>query len=413
VDALRLLPERDLAMRGFVVALQSTIYRWSGDLVAAARVSAQAVSLCRAARDSRVTMEALTVHAAQQYTRGQVREAYATCQEALQLADKSTRQWGKAPPIVASVHRLASRILYEWNDLQGALRFVRQGIELSLEWGGVEGTAFAYMGLAKVLQAMGDPQGSLDAIQEGKQQAGIYSSWFGGYGAAQQARLRLTQGDLAAAARWALESGLGPDDEPGFQYLLEYRVLARVLLAQGEPDRALKLLDKLLDVAEGAGAGLPAIECLLLQALAWQAKGSREQALAVLVRALALAEPEGLVRTFVDEGPPMGALLRQAARAGIAVDYARRLLSALEGGAHGDEQAASPEPLRRSPLEPLSDREREVLRLLATHLSAPQIADELVVSRHTVRTHVKHIYDKLGVHSRAEAVQRAQELALI
>jgi LuxR family maltose regulon positive regulatory protein len=195
--------------------------------------------------------------------------------------------------------------------------------------------------------------------------------------------------------------------------MLEYCVLARVLLAQDEPGRALKLLGKLLDVAERAGAGLPAIESLILQALAWQKQGRAEQALAALERALRRAEPEGLVRTFVDEGPPMGELLRQAARAGIAVDYAWRLLSALEEGAQGDERAASQEPWRRSLAEPLSDREQQVLRLLATHLSAPQIADELVVSRHTVRTHVKHIYEKLDVHSRGAAVERAQELGLI
>jgi LuxR family maltose regulon positive regulatory protein len=109
----------------------------------------------------------------------------------------------------------------------------------------------------------------------------------------------------------------------------------------------------------------------------------------------------------------MEALLQKAARAGIEASYARTLLAALHGETSPQEpgpQAAPPAPTLP---EPLSDREREVLRFLDTHLSAPQIAEELVVSRHTIRTHIKHIYDKLGAHSRAEAVERARELGLL
>jgi LuxR family maltose regulon positive regulatory protein len=284
--------------------------------------------------------------------------------------------------------------------------------------------AFAYIGLARVLQATGDVQGALDAIQKGKQKAGVFSSWFGNYGAAHQARLWLAQGNRAAAMHWARQSGLSPDDEPGFQYTWEYSVLARVLTAQGMPDRALALLDKLLKVAETAGAGQQVIEMLLLQALALQEKGDKEQALTALARALTLAEPEGLMRTFIDEGTPMGELLREAARTGIAVEYAVKLLTALDGkteqrGPDTRETTFAPtqmvhrEPVQESLVEPLSDREKEVLRLLSTHLSTPEIAKELVISWHTVRTHIKHIYGKLGVHNRADAVQRARELGLL
>jgi LuxR family maltose regulon positive regulatory protein len=316
---------------------------------------------------------------------------------------------------VATVHRLAGRILYEWNDLQGALRYFRQAIAQTEEWGGVEDTAFAYMDLAKVLQARGDPQGACDAIQKGKQMAGLFSTWFGSHAAARQARLWLAQGNLAAAARWARESGLSSDDGLVFQYILEHSVLARFLAAQGELDPALALLDRLLAVAEAAGAGMPVLTILNLQALVWQEKGDGEQALATLARALELGEPEGLKRAFIDEGAPMGALLREAARAGIAADYVGQLLAALEAESERREPGsgdAPSVPWHQPLVEPLSDREQEVLRLLNTHLSAPQIADELVVSRHTIRTHIKHIYEKLGVHSRAEAVERAQELGL-
>jgi len=423
-QALRLLPEQDEVMRGFVIALQSTILRWSGDLVAAAEASAQAVSISRAAQDSRVAVEALIIHGALRHWQGQIHEAFAICEEALLLADEFARQQGRPPPVVASVHRLVSRILYEWNDLEGALRHARQGIELSEEWGGVEDMAFAYIVLARVLQATGDVQGALDAVQKGRQKARVFSPWFGNYGAAHQARLWLAQDNQSAAMRWAQESGLSPDDEPEFQYTWEYSVLARVLTAQGMPDRALALLEKLLRVSETAGAGLQVIEVLILQALALEARGYVEQALAALARALYLAEPEGLVRTFIDEGAPVGELLRQAARRGIAAEYARRLLTALDleteqRGPGTREMTSVPtqmlrkEPGQASLVEPLTDREVEVLRLLDTHLSAPEVAGELVISRHTVRTHIKRIYGKLGVHNRADAVRRARELALL
>jgi LuxR family maltose regulon positive regulatory protein len=396
-EALRLLPEGDQAMRGFVIALQSTILRWSGDLEAAAQASAQAVSISRAAQDSRVTMEALAIHGALLHTQGQMQEAFALCREALLLAGECARQQGRQPPVVASVHRLVSRILYEWNDLEGALRHARQGVALSEEWGGVEDLAFAYMGLARVLQATGDVQGALGAIQKGRQKAGVFSSWFGNYSAAHHARLWLAQGNQAAAMRWAQESGLSPDDEPGFQYIWEYSVLARVLTTQGTPDRALILLGKLLKVVDTAGAGLQVIENLILQALALQEKGDKEQALTALARALSLAEPEGLMRTFIDEGAPIGELLREAVRRGIAAQYTAKLLAVLDGETEqrgpgtpemssASAQIVRREPLQESWVEPLSDREQEVLRLLSTLLPVTEIAQELFISRHTVRT---------------------------
>jgi LuxR family maltose regulon positive regulatory protein len=156
------------------------------------------------------------------------------------------------------------------------------------------------------------------------------------------------------------------------------------------------------------------IETLVLQALTLQAQGKDDQALAALERALTLAEPEGYVRTFIDEGSQMDQLLRRAVVQGIAVDYAGKLLAALEEEAT---KAAAPPAVSGGALlpllEPLSPRETEVLRLLTTHLSHAEMAEELVVSVNTVRSHVKNIYGKLDVHSRMEAVERARELGLL
>ena len=176
-----------------------------------------------------------------------------------------------------------------------------------------------------------------------------------------------------------------------------------------------------------------AIAILIFQALAFsqtpvrgQAQGDIEQALASLQRALSLAEPEGYVRTFVDEGEPMARLLRQAVDQGIAANYAGELLAVLEDETKHPRPItkapdSSPTPptgarqtLRPSPLiEPLSERELEVLRLLTTYLSSTEIAAELTIAPSTARSHIKHIYAKLDVHSRMDAVQRARELGLL
>lgn len=175
-------------------------------------------------------------------------------------------------------------------------------------------------------------------------------------------------------------------------------------MAQGRLNETLGLFLRLLRMVEAAGAMRPAIEVLVLQALVLQAQGERDQAVAALERALSLAEPEGYVRIFISEGAPMGELLLQAAARGIRLDYVSKLLAALERETHKRGMI--------EPIEPLSEREMEVLRLLTTPLSAPEIAEALFLSVHTVRSHIRSIYRKLNVHNRMEAIQRAKELEL-
>jgi LuxR family maltose regulon positive regulatory protein len=144
----------------------------------------------------------------------------------------------------------------------------------------------------------------------------------------------------------------------------------------------------------------------VLQALAHQMRGDVPAALAPLVRALTLAEPEGYVRLFVDEGPPMAVLLEAAAKHGMATSSARRLLTAFG-------KAEDSTPVKQDLIEPLSERELDVLRLLGSDLDGPDIARELTVSLNTLRTHTKNVYGKLGVNTRRAAVRRAQELDLL
>jgi LuxR family maltose regulon positive regulatory protein len=231
--------------------------------------------------------------------------------------------------------------------------------------------------------------------------------------AALKARVWIAQGRLSEARGWAQMRGLSPTDDLTYVREFEHISLAAVLLAQGIHDgadhmiaEAADLTERLLTAAEDGGRHGGAIEILVVQALAHHARGDLAGAIASLDRAVALAEPEGYVRVFIDAGPRMAALLKLAVKRRNARSYLRRLLAAVvtpEGA------AAVAQPL----IEPLSERELEVLRLLESDLSGPDIARELVVSLSTVRTHTQAIYAKLGVNNRRAAIRRAAELDLL
>jgi LuxR family maltose regulon positive regulatory protein len=253
--------------------------------------------------------------------------------------------------------------------------------------------------------------------------------------AALKARVWVTQGNVGKSLSWAREQGLSSNDDLSYLREFEHITLARILLAQHKSEGsdtplrdAIGLLERLLKAAEEGGRMGSAIEILGLQALAHQLQGDIPTALTLLERALTLAEPEGYIRMFLDEGEGMR-LLMEELRLKLAgggptptglLPYIDRLLQFFAAG-----QRAIPElenrqsaiENRKSPIdnlaEPLTERELEVLRLFRTELSGPEIARELVIGLSTVRTHTKSIYGKLGVNSRRSAVRRAEELGLI
>jgi LuxR family maltose regulon positive regulatory protein len=245
--------------------------------------------------------------------------------------------------------------------------------------------------------------------------------------AALKARVWLKQGRLAEALGWAREQGLSVDDDLLYTREFEHITLARVLIAAGKSDReagsldeATRLLGRLLQAAETGGRLGSAIQILLLQALAFQARGDFPHALAVLERALALAEPEGYLRIFVDEGQAMRLLIadfrllieKQRQSEGYKpIEYVDKLLAAFARPMARPQSTISNQ--QSAMIEPLSERELEVLKLLGTELSGPEIARRLSVSLNTVRTHTKNIYSKLGANNRRAAIRRAEELGLL
>jgi LuxR family maltose regulon positive regulatory protein len=230
----------------------------------------------------------------------------------------------------------------------------------------------------------------------------------------------LAQEEPAEAERWVEEQGLRDDDEVSYPWERRYLVLVRVLLARGDPDRALRLLERLETLAESQGRNESLIQIRALRAVALQSAGDHQGALAVLAAALSLARPEGYVRVFTDEGPAMAALLRSLIgarqRGGVkqvsraARDHVNRVIRAFAPTVEPEVgSAAAPGGL----IEPLTDRELEVIRLVAAGKRNREIAQELVVTLETVKKHMSNIFRKLGATSRMNAVAQARELGLI
>ncbi|HET6748274.1 MAG TPA: LuxR C-terminal-related transcriptional regulator [Actinomycetes bacterium] len=355
---------------------------------------------------------------------GRLDAALRRCQRALELASGAAAR----PAVMVGVaHVGLAEVLREQGELDAALRHATEGVALcrQLAYGQWLGSALAI--LAWVRQAAGDPAGALAAIGEAEQavpsQEAVADLVFPV--AVQRARLLLAHGDVAAAARWARRRGLGAGDEPTYAREREYLVLARVLLAERAPERASGLLARLHDLAAAQGRAGGVIEVRALQALALDAAGDGQGALEALTEALALAAPEGWLRVFVDEGAPMAVLLSRLAAArhpaltapdgGVLSDHLRRLRAAFGPAGTPRTTPAGRAATVTVPgmVEPLTERELDVLVLLAAGASNRQIADELVVAVETVKKHVSHILDKLGAANRTQAVARARQLGLL
>jgi len=265
---------------------------------------------------------------------------------------------------------------------------------------------------ARNLQARGELDSALPLLDEAER---LYLSDFSPDirpVAAMRARILISHDRLADVRGWAQLAGLSPTDELSYVREYEHTTLARLLVAeaaQGDADAlatAHDLVERLLAAAEAGRRDGSRLEILVVQALGRHAAGDASGAFAALDAAVAIAEPEGYVRVFLDEGPPMTRLLKAAARRSKAPTYLNQLVRAASGAA---DQVPAKQPL----VEPLSERELDVLRLLRSDLDGPDIANELVVSLNTLRTHTKNIYSKLGVSSRRAAVRRAEELELL
>jgi LuxR family transcriptional regulator, maltose regulon positive regulatory protein len=336
--------------------------------------------------------------------------ALACYQQALEIA---TPPDGTALPAAGIAHVGMAEVAYQRNQLDTALEHATRGIESCRQLVYTQPLATGLATLARIRLAAGDVAGAADAVHEARQcsPSPNVASLLNPVPAL-LARLELAQGNVTAASGWTRHRGLRPDDEPGYPREPEYLVLVRVLLAQDRPDQSLALLDRLRSCALAQDRAGSLLEIEVLRAVALAARRDRATALATLDATLTLGWRQGRIRVFADEGAPMRALLAHliAARRAeqdvardVPVEYLGLLVRAFQTDA----------PPALGLVESLSRRELEVLRLVAAGKPNQQIADELVVTRNTVKRHVTHILEKLGATNRTEASARARELGLV
>jgi LuxR family maltose regulon positive regulatory protein len=392
-QTLDLLPETEVIMRAAAATGPAHAYLVSGDVTQASEDLVAASSApVRASGDLFALLTSITLLARLQVMQGRLRQAAITYEQVVQVVPE--QEMLRVLVGSAGYYFGLGDLLHEWNKLDAAEHTLMQGLEL------VRGTLTVdaqvvtqgYMALARLQQARGDSNRA-----------------------------------LATAVRWANGSGLSVDDDLSYPREQEYLTLARVRIAQGRDDPAsrflqdaLNLLDRLLQDAEAKARMGSALEILILRALALDAQGDHQGALIALERAVMLAEPEGYTRIFLDEGEPMLTLLSELLATGhSARGYLHTLLAAGDHREHGHAVPPMPasaqtfqKPLQPL-LDPLSERELEVLSLMADGASNAGIAEQLMLAISTVKRHVSNVFSKLSVTSRTQAVARARELELL
>jgi LuxR family maltose regulon positive regulatory protein len=395
--ALEYLHPDNLPVRTATIWKLGYAYQLQGDRAAASRAYAEAESISHASGNVMVNILA-TIGL------GQVQEAENQLDLAADTYRRNLQQYGDQPlPIASEAHLGLARIYYEWNDLDAAHRHGQQSIQLARQEENTDRFVSCKVFLARLKLAQGAVVGAAAMLAEADQSVRQHNFVYRmAEVVAAQVRTLLHQGNLEAAAQMA-----ETHDLPISQ--------ARVHLAQGDSSAALAALGPWRQQVEAKNWQDERLKVMVLQAVAHDAHGEKEVAAQLLCEALALAEPGGFIRTFVDEGPPMARLIYKAAAHGIMPDYTRKLLAAFEAEEQKSEGRSylPPAPPAQPLIEPLSERELEVLQLIAEGLTNQEIADRLYLSLNTVKVHTRNINGKLGVHNRTQAVARARVLGIL
>ncbi len=401
--ALKLTPEEDHLGRAQAAVTLGLTYWASGDLQTVQRAMTDWVNSMQKAGNIFFVIPSLNTLAEIMSAQGHLHEAARTYQQALQLAsahDESVLR------VTANGHLGLGMLYHEMGNQEAAAQHLAKSRTLGEQTSLVDWPYRWCLAQARLKETEGDWDAALDLLDEATRLYVRTPVPDIRPIEAVKARVYVRQGRLTRSLAWVQARDLSVDDDLSYLREFEHITLARVLIAQNTNEQAAALLARLLETAEKGGRIGSMIEILVLQTLVHEAQGNTTLALSSLERALFLADPEGYVRIFVDEGSRMAGLLDKAAKQGVAPNYVRQLRAAF--GKTGGETSAA-----QLLSEPLSERELEVLRLLGTELDGPAIADKLMVSLNTMRTHTKNIYNKLCVNNRRAAIRRAEELDLL
>lgn len=414
-QALGMLPEDDWITRTHLLNIEGLAHQYLGNLVGA--IQSFEAAILAGGRTGRVyeTFNAYTNLAFVYLLQGRLQQVCSLCQHVFNLVE-SSGQVSSSLPVLAYAYATISLVQLEWNEVAPAQRNAQQGVALAEQWHQADALHFSLTCLSRILCGVGDLEAASAINQRAMRLAAGVSSWFFRISIYDQVQIDLMKGDIPAAISGFEQLKSLVDQKKkgdGTLYLQ-----ACLYYSQGRFSEVLTILDTQVGNIKEGGEQLEFLRSMPLQALALQALNREGEALRVLEHCLALVKTEGFVRIFVDRGEPMARLLQLALSKGIEPAYIQKLLPdfKISWGSHQNVKPAVPSfwlDEGGDLIQPLSERELEVLRYLNTSLSTPEIAQELIVAPSTIRTHVRNIYHKLDVHNRFEALKKAEDLGLI
>ena len=411
--ALKLLSETDLSTRISAATSLASAMRLNGDLASAHDILMEAIGLSKRTDHIQTTVRLLCGLTALQMYQGQLPNAHATLQEAIQIG-----QWvdegkqTKPMPVTGLAYLRLAQVLISMYQLEEAFAHVQLGIGLCKQWGQANALWEGYLALADIQKAMGNTKGSHEALLEAEKISNRISVLhIERITNAQRAQFWLDAGQVDTAVRWAAKNDLRSDKELQFQEISWYDILANILIAQKKYHEAQILLSQMINITENSGAfGLSLLSIVRLSII-HEHQGAEKRAIETLIHALELGQSSGNLRVFIEQGEHLLGLLRKVLSKGIQTEFTTKLILAIEAELPKQKQR---EPASYDDLTELpSNREIEVLRYLSSDLTIPEISSHLHISISTLRTHIRNIYEKLGVHSRFEAISKARELELI
>ncbi len=405
-QALDSLPDTDplsQSMRSVATGALAKTYLASGELDHAKQIFERAVEIGRAADSRDMIINNNNDIAEILFEQGQLGQAE---QLSLNTLPLTLRPDGQRLPTSVRIYSALSTIYYERNMLEQANYYAQQCLEVGPLWGHVDEELIGMIISARVEHARGDSAKAgqwLESAERLYRENRIYT-WKAIQIEAALDRLSLSLGNHERVSRRLEAAGVNPSGEIIFRYEIRYVTLLRLLLARGENQAALTLVERMLPKARQDCRTLRLVELLVLQSIAYQGLKDLDAAVTTLSQAVSLAQPERYIRTFLDEGPGLLKLLYLVKSSYDTTGFAGELLSA-----YGPAAAMLPQPGQLL-VEPLSGREIEVLRLIEAGLSNQDIASQLFISITTVKRHISNIYSKLGVNTRTQAVSRAKQL---